>query len=74
MKIETEGMLLASHCMLFTLVAKLQNVGILASAQILDAVGDAEEYLAGLSPALMSDGAREHAKVVLQKIGRISPS
>jgi hypothetical protein len=74
MNVETEGMLIASHCMLFTLIAKLQAAGILTSDQILDAVGDAEEYLAGLSPALMSEGARERAKVVLQQIGQISPS
>ncbi len=72
MNTDTEGMLLASHCMLISLVAKLVAASVLKPAEILDAVGDAEGYLAGLSPALMTPEARAYAKTVLQKMGKIS--
>jgi hypothetical protein len=72
MNTDTEGMLVASHCMLVTLMAKLVETQVLKPAQILDAAGDAEGYLAGLSPPLMSPAARTYAKVVLQKMGKIS--
>ncbi len=34
--------------------------------------GDAEEFLAGLDPALMSPSARNYAKTVLQRMGKMS--
>lgn len=72
MNTDTEGMLVASHCMLITLIAKLVETRLLAPAQILDAAGGAEGYLAGLSPTLMTPAARTYAKVVLQQMGKIS--
>jgi hypothetical protein len=68
---KTEGMLVASHCILHALIAKLVDTGNLTQQQMSSAVGDAEEFLAGLTPELMSRGAREYAKVVLQTAGKI---
>jgi hypothetical protein len=72
MNTDTEGMLIASHCMLIALVAKLAEMEILKPKQILDAAGDAEGFLAGLSPGLMTKEARAYAAVVLQKMAKIS--
>lgn len=74
MNANTEGMLVASHCMLIALLAKLAEAEVLKPKQILDLVGDAEEILAGLTPNLMSPQARDYANVVLQQTGKISPS
>jgi hypothetical protein len=72
MNSDTEGMLLASHCILMALVKNLAESGILKPSQVLDMTSDAEGVLATLSPALMSPEARDYAKSVLQRMGKIS--
>lgn len=72
MNSDTEGMLLASHCILLALVKRLAETGILQPSQVLDMTGDAEGVLATLNPASMSPEARDYAKKVLQRMGRIS--
>jgi hypothetical protein len=71
MNTTTEGMLISSHCILHALIAKLVEKKRLSPEDITSAIGDAEEFLAGLTPDLMSSGAREHARVVLQSFGKI---
>jgi hypothetical protein len=71
MNTDTEGMLLASHCLLIALLGKLVSAEILKPAEILEATGDAEGLLAGLNPTLMTPAARTYAKEALQKIGKI---
>lgn len=65
------GAFWASTCMMQALIAKLVSEGILTSDQILDMVGDAEEFLAGLSPSMMSAEDREAAKTLLQSFGKL---
>lgn len=65
------GAFWATTCMMQALLAKLAAEGVLTPDDILDLVGDAEEFLAGLSPSMMNDEDREHAKVLLQSFGKV---
>jgi len=69
---DTEGMAVAHVCLLQGLLKALITRQILTPSDIISMVGDAEEYLAGLSPTLMTPGARDYARRVLQAMGKIS--
>ncbi len=72
MNSDTEDMLLASHCMLMSLLKQLALANLISADQMMGLTGDAEEFLAGLDPALMSPSARNYAKTVLQRMGKMS--
>lgn len=65
------GAFWATTCMMQALIAKLISEKILTPDQVLDLVGDAEEYLAALSPSMMESADREHAKTILQLFGKV---
>ena len=67
----TEGMLIASSCLLQALIAKLIEKKRLSPADVTSLVGEAEEFLAGLSPSLMTPGARDYARDTVQKMAQI---
>ena len=68
---ETEGMLIASNCILLALIAKLIEKKRLSPAEVTSLIGEAEAVLAGLSPSLMMPGARDFARNAVQKMGKI---
>jgi hypothetical protein len=67
---DTEGMFVATTCLVQALIAKLVASKALSPSKVAD-VGDAEEFLAGLKPELMSADAREYARKTLQRFGKI---
>lgn len=72
MNTDVEGMAVANNCILMSLLATLARKSLLAPDEIGDLMGEAEEYLAGLRPDMMSTGAREYARKVIQAIGKIA--
>ena len=56
--------------MMQALFATLGKKGLISQAEAADVIGEAEEFLAGLKPSMMSDDGREYAKRVLQQIGK----
>ena len=66
----TEGMLIASSCLLQALIAKLIEKKRLSPTDVTSLVGEAEEFLAGLSPSLMTPDARDYARDVVQKMAQ----
>ena len=71
---DTEGLLVAHVCLLQALIHSLAARGDLSPAEVLSIASEAEAYLAGLLPDLMTPGARDYARRILQQIGKISPS
>lgn len=68
---DQDGAFWATFCTMQTLLATLVGKGVLEPKDVVDLIGDAEEFLAGLSPALMTPSARERAKFLLQQFGKI---
>ena len=69
---DTEGMFVATTCLVQALIAKLVASKALSPSEVAELVGDAEEFLAGLKPELMSADAREYSRKTLQRFGKIS--
>ena len=56
---DTEALLVANACMLHALIARLIEKDILSPEEVGATMVDAEAYLAGLPPALMTPAARQ---------------
>jgi hypothetical protein len=68
---DTEGMLIAHSCLLQALISALIARKILPPGEVTSLVGEAEEFLAGLLPQLMTPNARDYARRVLQAMGQV---
>lgn len=66
MDTNTEGMLVASTCMLHALIHTLKDKGLISASELGAITSDALAYLGGLSPDLMSSDARAFAGDVLK--------
>lgn len=64
-------MFLTATCLLHALIGVLIGKGVLSPSDAAEIADDAEEFLAGLNPGLMSPEAREHARAALQQGGSI---
>jgi hypothetical protein len=69
---EEQGTFWATFCTTQALIGKLVDRSVLSPDDVIDLIGDAEGFLAGLDPALMSPGARDYAKTLLHRFGKIS--
>jgi len=67
-KSDTEGMLIAGHCILTALIPLLVSRGLLQRADLQPLAGEALECLAALKPSLMDPQARDYARKVLQSL------
>ncbi len=65
---DTEGMLIAGHCLLTALIPLLVSRGVLARDDLQPLAGEALECLAALKPVLMTPQARNYARNVLQSL------
>ena len=65
---DTEGMLIAGHCLLTALIPLLVTRGLLQRDDLQPLAGEALECLAALKPVLMSPPARTYARNVLQSL------
>jgi len=65
---DTEGMLIAGHCLLTALIPLLVTRGVLARDDLQPLAGEALECLAALKPVLMTPQARNYARNVLQSL------
>jgi hypothetical protein len=63
----TEAFLLAASCLSTALIGTLGRKGILSENDIAEITDSAELVLASLPPTMMSDGARGHARQILQE-------
>lgn len=72
MNSDTEGFLIAGACLQQALFARLIALRVLSPEDMPTIVGDAEEWLAGMKPELMSPEAREFARRALQMAGKIN--
>jgi hypothetical protein len=70
---DAEGMFVATTCLVHALFSALADRAVLSPSEIGHVVGNAEEYLAGLRPEMMSADGREYARKVLQEFGQIFP-
>ena len=68
---DTEALLVANACMLHALIARLIEKDILSPEEVGATMVDAEAYLAGLPPALMTPVARDRARRILQQSEKI---
>jgi hypothetical protein len=64
-------MFLAATCLIQATIHSLIEKNLLTPSDAAEILGNAEEYLAGINPDLMSSDGREFARVLLQQWGKI---
>ena len=64
----TEGYLLATSSLSVALLGTLINKGVLSSQDVAEITDSAELYFASMPPTIMSPGAREFARGILQQV------
>ncbi len=70
MQSDTEGMLIAGHCLALSFLSGIQAKGIFTKDEIAHLYDAASLALAKLDPALMSPGGRARANEMLEELAR----